>query len=147
MNIQAPFISPEVEAAAASTRTEAEARAQRDGSNVVRLPVAPDPFVTADIYQIIATPRSGESFAVETEWPVMTSKRMTLAHLQDVIWGDCTARVILRKAEGGAEDVSEDFARDFARQMFEGGSDIDACIDIRFISSHLTNREIAECRR
>lgn len=37
MHITPANVSPEVAQAAASTRTEAQARAQRDGSNVVRL--------------------------------------------------------------------------------------------------------------
>lgn len=149
MNIQAPNVSGYVAEAAdraASQPSEAQARARRDGSNVVRLQPT-DAFLTADIYQILVTQRAGETYTPDTDWPTMCSKRMTLDHLMDTAFADCRARVIFRPASGAPEDVSEDFARLYARHMFEGGSDFDAVCDIRFIRPHLTNREIAECRR
>lgn len=157
MNIQPSTISPYVAEAAeraASQPPEAQARAQRDGSNVVRGhhfagvgKLVDDAFLTADIYQILVIQSSGETYTPDTDWPTMCSKRMTLDHLMDTAFADCRARVIFRPASGTPEDVSEEFARLYARHMFEGGSDFDAVCDIRFISSNLTNREIAECRR
>ena len=54
----------------------------------------PDAYLAADLYQILITPRSGESYQPETLWPVMCSKRQTLDHLMDEVFADCSARVI-----------------------------------------------------
>lgn len=105
--------------------------------------VAPaDAFLTSDLFQILITPRTGESYTPETPWPVMCSRRQTLDHLMDQVFADCSARVIFRSASAPAEDVSEEFARLYARHMIEGGSDVDAILGIKFISRHLTNDEV-----
>lgn len=104
----------------------------------------PDAFLTADVYQILVTPRHGESYAIEMPWPAMISRRQTLDCLMDQVWADCSARVIFRPANAAPADVSEDFARDYARTMFEGGSDVEAVMGIKFIGRHLTNDQIEE---
>ena len=104
----------------------------------------PDPYLAADLYQILITPRSGESYQPETPWPVMCSKRQTLDHLMDQVFADCSACVIFRPAQGTPEDVSEDFARLYVRSMYEGGADVHAILGIKFVGRHLTNDEVDE---
>jgi len=104
----------------------------------------PDAYLAADLYQILITPRSGESYQPETPWPVMCSKRQTLDHLMDQVFADCSARVIFRPAQGTPEDVSEDFARLYVRSMYEGGADVHAILGIKFVGRHLTNDEVDE---
>jgi len=107
----------------------------------------PDAYLAADLYQILITPRSGESYQPETSWPVMCSKRQTLDHLMDQLFADCSARVIFRPAQGRPEDVSEDFARLYVRSMYEGGADAQAILQIKFVGRHLTNDQVDEiCR-
>ena len=100
----------------------------------------PDAYLATDLYQILITPRSGESY--QTPWPVMCSKRQTLDHLMDQIFADCSARVIFRPIQGKPEDVSEDFARLYVRAMYEGGADAQAILGIKFVGKHLTNDEV-----
>jgi len=102
----------------------------------------PDAYLAADLYQILITPRSGESHQPETPWPVMFSKHQTLDHLMDQVFADFSARVIFRPAQGTPEDVSEDFARLYVRSMREGGADAQAILGIKFVGRHLTNDEI-----
>jgi hypothetical protein len=52
----------------------------------------PDAYLATDLYQILITPRSGESYQPETPWPVMCSKRQTLDHLMDQVFADYSAR-------------------------------------------------------
>ncbi len=104
----------------------------------------PDAYLAANLYQILITPRSGESYQPETLWPVMCSKRQTLDHLMDQVFADCSARVIFRPAQGTPEDVSEDFARLYVRSMHEGGADVQAILGIKFVGRHLTNDEVDE---
>jgi hypothetical protein len=106
--------------------------------------VPPHAYLAADLYQILITPRSGESYQPETPWPVMCSKRQTLDHLMDQVFADCSARVIFRPAQGAPEDVSEDFARLYVRSMHEGGGDVQSILGIKFVGSHLTNDEVEE---
>jgi len=102
----------------------------------------PDAYLATDLYQILITPRSGESYQPETPWPVMCSKKQTLDHLMDQIFADCSARVIFRPVQGKPEDVSEDFARLYVRAMHESGSDAEAILGIKFVGKHLTNDEV-----
>ena len=102
----------------------------------------PDAYLATDLYQILITPRSGESYQPETPWPVMCSKQQTLDHLMDQVFADCSARVIFRPVQGKPEDVSEDFARLYVRAMYEGGADAQAILDIKFVGKHLTNDEV-----
>lgn len=104
----------------------------------------PDAYLAADLYQILITPRSGESYQPETPWPVMISKQQTLDHLMDQLFADCSARVIFRPAHGKPQDVSEDFARLYVRSMREGGADVQAILGIKFVGRHLTNDEVDE---
>src|SRR5258708_36975055 len=104
----------------------------------------PDACLATDLYQILITPRSGESYQPATPWPVMCSKRQTLDHLMDQVFADCSARVIFRPARGTPEDVSEDFARLYVRSMYEGGADVQAILGIKFVGRHLTNDEVDE---
>jgi hypothetical protein len=104
----------------------------------------PDTYLAADLYQILITPRSGESYQPETPWPVMCSRRQTLDHLMDQVFADCSARVIFRPAQGAPQDVSEDFARHYVRSMREGGADVEAILRIKFVGRHLTNDEVDE---
>src|SRR5258706_2696179 len=102
----------------------------------------PDAYLATDLYQILITPRSGESYQPETPWPVMCSKQQTLDHLMHQAFADCSARVIFRPARGTPEDVSEDFARLYVRSMREGGADAQAILGFKFVGRHLTHTEI-----
>src|SRR4030081_2252407 len=90
----------------------------------------PDAYLVTDLYQILITPRSGESYQPETPWPVMCSKQQTRDHFMDQVFADCSARVIFRPVQGKPQDVSEDFARLYVRAMYESGADAQAILDI-----------------
>jgi hypothetical protein len=102
----------------------------------------PDAYLATDLYQILITPQSGESYQPETPWPVMCSKRQTLDHLMDQLFADCTARVIFRPVQGKPEDVSEDFAKLYVYAMHESGADAQAILGIKFVGKYLTNDEV-----
>ena len=120
-------------AAAQSTRTPAEALAERTKA-----------LLSGPRWELWAIPSADEPFLLETTLTQATNERSALLHLIDQLNHDWTALVIHIDAAGKRHDVSLGFAAQWIRLQSAAGWSAEVIQRNRFVGTHFCDYEIEQ---